>query len=90
MRGSYIRSPGVFEKLRKGSVGAGGEIQLTDAMAETIGSVLLHAVRFEGERFECGDKAGYLAAKLAYGLAREDIGPKLLERMPGNINPLTG
>jgi len=64
------------------AIGAGGEIQLTDAMASTIGSVPFHAVRFDGARFDCGDKAGYLAANIAYALQRDDIGPKLVDLIP--------
>ena len=54
--------------------GAGGEIQLTDAMARLIGSVPFHAVKFEGRRFDCGSKLGYLEANAAYALADRDIG----------------
>ena len=54
--------------------GAGGEIQLTDAMARTIGSQPFHGLRFEGRRFDCGSKAGFLEANLAYALEREDLG----------------
>ena len=82
LTGRYILSPSVFDELKKGAIGAGGEIQLTDAMASTIGSVPFHAVRFDGARFDCGDKAGYLAANIAYALQRDDIGPKLVDLIP--------
>ena len=82
LTGRYILSPSVFRELDKGVRGAGGEIQLTDAMAATIGSVPFHAVRFEGTRFDCGDKAGYLAANIAYALQRDDIGPGLRKLIP--------
>lgn len=82
LTGRYILSPSVFRELDKGVRGAGGEIQLTDAMAATIGSVPFHAVRFEGTRFDCGDKAGYLAANIAYALERDDIGPGLRKLIP--------
>jgi UTP--glucose-1-phosphate uridylyltransferase len=55
--------------------GAGGEIQLTDAMAQLIGRQAFHGYTFDGQRFDCGDKAGYIQANLALALAREDIGP---------------
>jgi len=82
LTGRYILSPNVFNELDKGIRGAGGEIQLTDAMAATIGTVPFHAVRFEGTRFDCGDKAGYLAANIAYALKRDDIGPDLRTLVP--------
>jgi UTP--glucose-1-phosphate uridylyltransferase len=53
--------------------GAGGEIQLTDALARLIGRSPFHGLRFEGERFDCGDKLGFLQATLAFALAREDL-----------------
>ncbi|MEQ9143366.1 MAG: UTP--glucose-1-phosphate uridylyltransferase GalU [Parvibaculaceae bacterium] len=82
MTGRYILAPEIFEKLRDGKRGAGGEIQLTDAMAAMIGSVPFHAARFEGTRFDCGDKAGFLAANIAYALERDDIGPRLKDLVP--------
>jgi UTP--glucose-1-phosphate uridylyltransferase len=54
--------------------GAGGEIQLTDAMARMIGSQPFHAVTFAGRRFDCGSKTGFVEATLALALDREDIG----------------
>lgn len=73
--GRYILSKEVLRELDKGLIGAGGEIQLTDAMAATIDAVDYHAVAFEGKRFDCGDKAGYVAANLHYALERPDLGP---------------
>jgi UTP--glucose-1-phosphate uridylyltransferase len=55
--------------------GAGGEIQLTDAMAQMIGKQPFHAVTFDGRRFDCGDKAGFITANIALALDREDIAP---------------
>jgi UTP--glucose-1-phosphate uridylyltransferase len=55
--------------------GAGGEIQLTDAMAQMIGKQPFHAVTFHGDRYDCGDKAGFITANIALALARPDIGP---------------
>ena len=54
--------------------GAGGEIQLTDAMASMIGTQPFHGVTFDGRRFDCGSKAGYIEANLALALDREDMG----------------
>ncbi len=73
--GRYILQPEVMEILDAQEPGAGGEIQLTDAMAKLIGRQPFHGFTFDGQRYDCGDKAGWLTANLALGLAREDIGP---------------
>lgn len=77
--GRYILQPGVFSHLDRQETGAGGEIQLTDAMARLIDEQPFHGFRFEGTRHDCGDKAGYIIANLAYALAREDMGARVLE-----------
>ncbi len=82
--GRYILHPSVFEYLDKQQRGAGNEIQLTDAMAQTIDVVPFHGLRFEGQRFDCGDKVGFLHANLVFGLARPDIGPALREVLRGS------
>jgi len=71
--GRYILHPRVFEHLDKQTRGAGNEIQLTDAIANTLSSVPFHGLRFDGERFDCGDKVGWLEANLRFALAREDM-----------------
>jgi UTP--glucose-1-phosphate uridylyltransferase len=71
--GRYILHPAVFDVLDKKEKGAGGEIQLTDAISQTIGMVPFHGLRFEGARYDCGDKVGWLEANLAFALAREDM-----------------
>ena len=71
--GRYILMPEVFDHLGKKERGAGGEIQLTDAMAKMIGQQPFHGLRFEGTRFDCGDKLGFLQATVAFGLARDDL-----------------
>ncbi|MEX0922932.1 MAG: UTP--glucose-1-phosphate uridylyltransferase GalU [Rhodovibrionaceae bacterium] len=71
--GRYILQPEVFRELDKQKTGAGGEIQLTDAMAGTIGELPFHGLRFEGTRFDCGNKAGFLEATVAFALARDDL-----------------
>ena len=73
--GRYILQPEVMRVLEAGEPGAGGEIQLTDAMAQLIGRQPFHGVTFAGERYDCGDKAGYIQANLALALERDDIGP---------------
>ncbi len=77
--GRYILMPEVFEHLGKKERGAGGEIQLTDAMAKMIGHKPFHGLRFEGTRFDCGDKLGFLQATIAFGLARDDLRSGLSE-----------
>jgi UTP--glucose-1-phosphate uridylyltransferase len=67
----------VFDYLDEGVVGAGGEIQLTDAMAKLISSQPFHGFRFEGKRYDCGDKVGFLEANIAFALRRPDMGGKL-------------
>jgi UTP--glucose-1-phosphate uridylyltransferase len=71
--GRYILTPEVFQHLDRMEKGAGGEIQLTDAMARMIGHKPFHGLRFEGTRFDCGDKLGFLQATVAFGLERPDL-----------------
>jgi UTP--glucose-1-phosphate uridylyltransferase len=59
--------------------GAGGEIQLTDAMAKVIGQQPFHAFRFEGERYDCGSATGFVIANIAMALERSDTGPAVRE-----------
>ena len=77
--GRYILQPEVMQVLDKGETGAGGEIQLTDAMAQLIGRQKFHAVKVDAVRHDCGDKAGYVIANLALALEREDIAPTIRE-----------
>ncbi|MEM1362292.1 MAG: UTP--glucose-1-phosphate uridylyltransferase GalU [Pseudomonadota bacterium] len=73
--GRYILTPDVLENLNEMKVGAGGEIQLTDAIDREIdGGDGVYGYRFRGQRFDCGSKLGYLQATVAFGLAREDLG----------------
>ena len=71
--GRYILQPEVMRTLEGQEKGAGGEIQLTDAMARMIGSQPFHAVTFAGKRYDCGSKAGFVEATLAIALEREDL-----------------
>ncbi len=71
--GRYILQHDVFAHLDKKETGAGGEIQLTDAIAATLGDVPFHGLRYKGRRFDCGSKPGFVAANLAYALDREDL-----------------
>ncbi len=75
--GRYILQPDVMGILSRKQVGAGGEIQLTDAMSQLIGKQPFHAVMFQGERYDCGSKAGYVEATLAVALSRPDLAPQV-------------
>jgi UTP--glucose-1-phosphate uridylyltransferase len=75
--GRYILQPEVMHTLAAQEMGAGGEIQLTDAMARMIGSQPFHAVTFAGRRFDCGSKIGFVEATLALALEREDMGAEV-------------
>ena len=72
--GRYILQPEVMRVLETQEAGAGGEIQLTDAMAGLIGKQPFHAFTFDGERYDCGSKQGYVEANLALALADPEIG----------------
>ncbi len=72
--GRYVLMPEVFEELDKHETGAGGEIQLTDAMAKLIGRQPFHGLRFDGDRFDCGTKIGWLEANIAFGLDHPELG----------------
>jgi UTP--glucose-1-phosphate uridylyltransferase len=72
--GRYILQPQVFDLLGRQERGAGNEIQLTDALSKMIGHGPFHGYRFEGTRFDCGDKAGFLDATIAYALDHPEIG----------------
>jgi UTP--glucose-1-phosphate uridylyltransferase len=72
--GRYILQPEIFRELDLQETGAGNEVQLTDAMARLIGRQAFHGLRFSGRRFDCGDKAGFVEATIAFALAHPDIG----------------
>ncbi len=72
--GRYILTPDVLRNLNRMKQGSGGEIQLTDAIAEEIANGRdVFGLRFRGQRFDCGSKAGFLQATVAFGLARDDL-----------------
>jgi UTP--glucose-1-phosphate uridylyltransferase len=75
--GRYILQPEVMRILETQGKGAGGEIQLTDAMAQMIGQQPFHAVTFGGRRFDCGSKTGFVEATLALALERSDMGAEV-------------
>jgi len=75
--GRYILTPSIFGHLETTGKGAGGEIQLTDGMVKLLGHEPFHGLRFEGARYDCGDKIGFLEANIAFGLARSDVASDL-------------
>ncbi|WP_226551806.1 UTP--glucose-1-phosphate uridylyltransferase [Celeribacter naphthalenivorans] len=78
--GRYILDPAVMKNLNQMKSGAGGEIQLTDAIADEIGTERgVYGYRFAGQRFDCGSKAGFLQATISFGLSREDLRDELQE-----------
>jgi UTP--glucose-1-phosphate uridylyltransferase len=79
--GRYILEPLVLTILEHQDQGTGNEIQLTDAMAKCIGIVPFHGYRFEGRRFDCGGKLGYLEANIAYALERDEMKSQVQEML---------
>ncbi|MFL5336245.1 MAG: UTP--glucose-1-phosphate uridylyltransferase GalU [Geminicoccaceae bacterium] len=84
--GRYILLPEVMDHLAEQRVGTGGEIQLTDAMARLIGRTPFHGLSFEGRRFDCGDKLGYLEAIVAMASARADLQPGFKNMLRQYVN----
>lgn len=86
--GRYIITPDVMRTLNKMKQGAGGEVQLTDAIAEEITHGRdVHGFRFKGDRFDCGSKAGFLQATVAFGLARDDLREELMAYITSMMPP---
>jgi UTP--glucose-1-phosphate uridylyltransferase len=86
--GRYLLSPGIFEHLERIGRGAGGEIQLTDGIAALLASEPVRAYRFEGKRYDCGSKLGYLEATVEYGLKHPELGEGFaayLRRLSGTL-----
>ena len=82
--GRYLIEPEVMDILSEGRRGAGGEIQLTDALARMIGYKPFNAYTYAGRRFDCGDKAGHITANIALALERPDIGPAVRQWLETN------
>jgi UTP--glucose-1-phosphate uridylyltransferase len=79
--GRYILQPEIFDILEKQESGAGGEIQITDAMMQLMRDQPFYGLKFEGRAYDCGSKTGFLAANVAYALDREDLAPALIEEI---------
>ena len=77
--GRYILKPEIFSKLAKTSKGVGNEIQLTDGISSLIQEQPVHALPFDGIRYDCGSKLGYLRATIEYGIKHPDVGSRLSE-----------
>ena len=73
--GRYVLMPEVIGELARMDRGAGGEVQLTDGMARLIGRQPFHGLRYEGRRFDCGDKVGFLEAQIAFALKHKELAP---------------
>jgi UTP--glucose-1-phosphate uridylyltransferase len=84
--GRYILQPEIFKILETQSGGAGGEIQITDAMIKLAKQQPFYGLKFEGRAFDCGSKVGFLAANVAYALEREDIAPAFREELNGLLS----
>jgi UTP--glucose-1-phosphate uridylyltransferase len=81
--GRYVLTPAVFEHIRNNPRGAGGEIQLTDGIAKLIATEGVHAYRYEGKRYDCGSKLGFLEATVDFALKHAEVGPGFQEYLSG-------
>ncbi len=89
LTGRYILQPEILGILASQERGAGGEIQLTDAMIQLAGKQPFYGLQFEGRSFDCGSKIGFLAANVSYALARPDIAPGFrgeIKKILGDLN----
>jgi UTP--glucose-1-phosphate uridylyltransferase len=77
--GRYILTPGVFAHIRSNSRGAGGEIQLTDGIAKLMDTEGVHAYQYEGKRYDCGSKQGFMEASVDFALKHPEVGPGFQE-----------
>lgn len=85
--GRYLLTPKIFEKLQQTRAGAGGEIQLTDAIAALLEDEPVIAHPFEGKRYDCGSKLGYLEASVEFGLAHPELGERFSAYLRGFSGP---
>jgi UTP--glucose-1-phosphate uridylyltransferase len=81
--GRYILTPTVFDCIQNQPRGSGGEIQLTDGIAQLIETEGVHAYRYEGKRFDCGSKEGFLEASVEFALKHPEVGPSFREYLRG-------
>jgi UTP--glucose-1-phosphate uridylyltransferase len=83
--GRYLLQPTIFAKLEQQGRGAGGEIQLTDAMIQQLGEEQFYGLKFDGTTFDCGDKLGFLMANVVYGLEHEGLGEQFRAALVGYL-----
>ncbi len=88
--GRYLLTPAIFDLLAETGRGAGGEIQLTDAIAALLASEKVFAYEFQGTRYDCGTKLGYLKATVEYGLRHEELGGRFEKYLLELVERLTG
>jgi len=81
--GRYVLTPTVFDKIRNQPRGSGGEIQLTDGIAQLMESEGVHAFRYQGKRYDCGSKEGFLEATVELALKHPEVGPAFREYLKG-------
>jgi len=81
--GRYVLTPAVFDKIRNQPRGSGGEIQLTDGIAQLIATEGVHAFRYEGKRYDCGSKEGFLEATVEFALMHPEVGPAFRNYLQG-------
>lgn len=84
--GRYILQPEIFDHLSAFEKGAGGEIQLTDAMVKLIGNQPFHGFRYDGQRYDCGTRLGFIETNVAFGLADPEIGPNVRHILQNLLN----
>lgn len=88
--GRYLLTGTIFDKLEHTGRGAGGEIQLTDAIADLLADEPVYAYEFEGRRYDCGSKLGYLQATVEYALKHDSLGPRFNEYLSGLMQQRAG
>jgi UTP--glucose-1-phosphate uridylyltransferase len=86
--GRYLLTPKIFDKLERTGRGAGGEIQLTDAIADLLAEEAVYAYEFEGKRYDCGSKLGYLQATVEYALHHDSLGDKFSDYLQKLVRDL--
>jgi UTP--glucose-1-phosphate uridylyltransferase len=84
--GRYLLTPDIFDRLESTGRGAGGEIQLTDGIADMLAESPVYAYSFSGTRYDCGNKLGYLQATVAFGLEHPDTGEQFREHLAGVLS----
>lgn len=84
--GRYILQPEIFDHLSNANKGSGGEIQLTDSLAELIGTQAFHGFRFDGKRYDCGSGSGLLRANVAYAMNNNEANSQMAEFLEDELN----